>query len=182
MIMRIFDIIGDMIKPSDVFWDFGAGDGRVVMQASRYCNAFGIEKRKDLVEYFQSRELPDTGNACNVIEGDFMTEKVEDATIAFMNLVTMPELIRLTGRITQSCPDLRMMILARQLPQFEKKLIATVEPPRLQGHMMVFFGKWDIIKDCTLHDMRMDSHRNIYGEVKSMEQDADEHFYIYKIR
>lgn len=172
MLREIFNVIGVLIdKDKDVFFDFGAGDGRVVAYASHFCKAGGIDKVVQPIQF------------APVDFGDFFEKPIDPKiTIAFMNLITMNELIKLTGRITQSCPGLRMVVSARPLPQFEKKLLKKVEPPVLPGHMLAVFGEWDNIKTCTLDEMRRDNFRNIYAQMTDTAQTADETFWIYWLK
>lgn len=66
------------------FIDLGSGDGRVVLVASLFCKATGIEYDKELTE--DSIELAKEAQVdCNFICGDFLTLDISEYDFLFIN-------------------------------------------------------------------------------------------------
>jgi len=66
------------------FMDLGAGDGRVVLVASLFCKAFGIEYNKELVVE-SKRIAQEVGVTCELMQGDFLTLDISPYDFLFIN-------------------------------------------------------------------------------------------------
>jgi predicted RNA methylase len=79
------------IKPGDVVYDLGAGDGRIVITAAREygAKAVGIEIQKDLVEKVRERirEL-DLEDKVTIVHDSFLHADLSPATVVTMYLLT----------------------------------------------------------------------------------------------
>jgi predicted RNA methylase len=79
------------IKPGDVVYDLGAGDGRIVITAARDygAKAVGIEIQKDLVEKVRERirEL-DLEDKVTIVHDSFLHADLSPATVVTMYLLT----------------------------------------------------------------------------------------------
>ncbi len=77
------------VRPSDVVFDLGSGDGRIVILAAEKYGArgVGIELDPDLVE--RSRQVAQQGGAgerASFIEGDVFTADISEATVVMLYL------------------------------------------------------------------------------------------------
>lgn len=82
------------IRPDDVVYDLGSGDGRLVIAAAERHGArgVGVERHPDLVVY--SRSLAQTrglADRVRFVEGDVLQANVRDATVVMMYL--LPRLV-----------------------------------------------------------------------------------------
>ena len=79
------------IKPGDVVYDLGAGDGRIIITAAREygAKAVGIEIQKDLVEKARERikELA-LEDKVTVVHDSFLHADLSPATVVTMYLLT----------------------------------------------------------------------------------------------
>jgi len=90
---ELLDIIMKLanIKPTDVFYDLGCGDGRVVLKAAKegVKKAVCIEINPMLIE--KAKESAKVENLLNKIEfinEDFFKVSLSDATVIYMYLLT----------------------------------------------------------------------------------------------
>lgn len=79
------------VKPGELVYDLGAGDGRIVIAAVRDFKAkgVGVEIREDLVKTFKSKvhELNLEGKV-KVIHGNFFNVNISDANVVTLYLLT----------------------------------------------------------------------------------------------
>ncbi|GGP20070.1 hypothetical protein GCM10007981_06660 [Thermocladium modestius] len=79
------------VKPGEVLYDLGCGDGRIIITAARDfgARAFGVEIRKDLYEQCV-RRIKELGleDRITVINGNFFEVPVSDADVVTMYLLT----------------------------------------------------------------------------------------------
>ena len=75
----------------DVFYDLGAGDGRIVVEAAKRGAklAVGIERDRDLyVKALELAEREGVSHKTRFINGDFFTADISEATVVYMYLLT----------------------------------------------------------------------------------------------
>ncbi|MCD6369179.1 MAG: class I SAM-dependent methyltransferase [Thermoproteales archaeon] len=79
------------VKPGDVVYDLGCGDGRIIIMAAKEfgARAVGIEIRKDLVEQCL-REILRLGlqDKVKIIHGDFFEVDLSEADVVTLYLLT----------------------------------------------------------------------------------------------
>ncbi|MFN3804029.1 MAG: class I SAM-dependent methyltransferase [Pyrobaculum sp.] len=79
------------VKPGEVLYDLGSGDGRIVIMAARefQATAFGVEIRKDLYEQSLAR-IKDLGlsSRATIINASFYEVDLSNADIVTMYLLT----------------------------------------------------------------------------------------------
>ena len=72
------------VQEEDVVIDLGSGDGKVVLIASLFTKATGIEYDKELVK--KSAEIRDKlGLKCDFIRGDFLKHDLSKYDVIFIN-------------------------------------------------------------------------------------------------
>ena len=79
------------VKPDDVVYDLGSGDGRIVIAAARDWGARGVGIELDPKLVAQSRELARREGVADRVafrEGDVLKADVKDATVVTMYLLT----------------------------------------------------------------------------------------------
>ena len=79
------------IKPGDVVYDLGAGDGRIVITAAKEygAKAVGIEIQKDLVDKDRERiKQLDLEDKVTIVHDSFMHADLSPATVVTMYLLT----------------------------------------------------------------------------------------------
>lgn len=80
-----------MLNPSDVLYDLGCGDGRVIIElARRYgIRCVGVEIRRDLVnEALKSIEMYGLKGRVRIVYGDMFRVPIDEATVVYMYLLT----------------------------------------------------------------------------------------------
>ncbi|MEM1545558.1 MAG: methyltransferase domain-containing protein [Candidatus Methanomethylicia archaeon] len=80
-----------MLRPGDVLYDLGCGDGRVIIElAKKYSiKCVGIEIRRDLVnDALKSIEKNSLKNRVKIICGDMFKIPISEATVVYMYLLT----------------------------------------------------------------------------------------------
>ena len=79
------------VRPGDVLYDLGSGDGRIVITAAKEfgARAFGVEIRKDLYEQSMAR-IKDLGlsDRATIINASFYEVPLTDADVVTMYLLT----------------------------------------------------------------------------------------------
>lgn len=89
------------VRPGDVVYDLGSGDGRVVISAARDWGARGVGIELDPKLVAESRELAKrdgVGDRVSFREGDVLKASIADATVVTMYLLT-PLVNRLQPRL-----------------------------------------------------------------------------------
>jgi SAM-dependent methyltransferase len=79
------------VQPSDVVYDLGSGDGRVVISAARDWGARGVGVEIDAKLVAESRELAKREGVADRVafrEGDVLKASIADATVVTMYLLT----------------------------------------------------------------------------------------------
>lgn len=81
----IFKFFQDIhLETCKSFIDLGCGDGRVVLIASLFTKAKGIEFDSELIE--KAKEIRDSlGMKCDLLRGDYMKQDISDCDVVFMN-------------------------------------------------------------------------------------------------
>jgi len=89
VVRRMLQIAG--VKPGEIVYDLGCGDGRVLIIAAREfgARAFGVEIRKDLYEQCLMR-IKELGleDRITVVRGNFFDIDLSDADVVTMYLLT----------------------------------------------------------------------------------------------
>lgn len=79
------------LKPGELLYDLGSGDGRIVIMAAKEFNAraIGVEMRKDLAEQ-SYKEVVRQGltDKVKIIHGDFFKVDLSDADVVTLYLLT----------------------------------------------------------------------------------------------
>ena len=81
------------VKPDDVVYDLGCGDGRVVVAAAVIykCKAVGVDIDPACVKKSQANvTLNNVGQRCTIVEGDILKVDFSKATVVYIYL--QPEL------------------------------------------------------------------------------------------
>jgi SAM-dependent methyltransferase len=90
------------VRPDDVVYDLGSGDGRLVIAAAARHGArgVGVERHGDLVTFSRSQaEVQKVADRARFVQGDVLEADVREATVVMMYL--LPRLV------TQLVPKLR---------------------------------------------------------------------------
>ncbi len=86
---RMLDL--SQIKPGDVLYDLGCGDGRLIILAAKDigAKATGIELREDLVERAKTEiKRLNLENKVQVIQGNFFDVNISDADVVTLYLTS----------------------------------------------------------------------------------------------
>ncbi|MCD6095195.1 MAG: class I SAM-dependent methyltransferase [Thermoprotei archaeon] len=79
------------VKPGELVYDLGSGDGQIVIMAAREfgARAIGVEIRRDLVEE-SLRKIKEYGleDRVTIIHGDFFKVDISDADVVTLYLLT----------------------------------------------------------------------------------------------
>jgi tRNA A58 N-methylase Trm61 len=79
------------LKPGEVFFDLGAGDGRTVIMAAKSFGArsVGVELREDLAKKALSNiHEGGLGNRVTIVNGDMVSVNLTSADVVFLYLTT----------------------------------------------------------------------------------------------
>ncbi|MEM3615285.1 MAG: methyltransferase domain-containing protein [Candidatus Methanomethylicia archaeon] len=79
------------VKPDEVVYDLGAGDGRVLFIAAREfkARAVGVEIRPQLVKQIEDRiSMENLQGRVKIIHGNFFNVNISDADVVFLYLLT----------------------------------------------------------------------------------------------
>jgi predicted RNA methylase len=79
---RMVEVVIDFarIKKSDVFYDLGSGDGRILVEAAKKgVKVIGIERNRFL-NWLARRKIKNFKNV-KIIQGDIFKQKINDASI-----------------------------------------------------------------------------------------------------
>ncbi len=90
---ELVDVIMEIanVKPGDVFYDLGCGDGRMLIAAAkRGARAVGIEIREEYCRLaLENAKMSGCDGLVRVVKGDFFEENVSNATVVYLYL-TIP--------------------------------------------------------------------------------------------
>jgi len=106
-------------KSTDIFYDLGCGDGRVVIEvAKRFgIKAIGIEARLDLVEMARKKALREgVSDKVEIIYGDFFKIPLYNATIVYAYLLTSVNKLLRPKLESELRPGTRVVTLDFEIP------------------------------------------------------------------
>ncbi len=87
------------VRPDDIFYDLGCGDGRLVVAAAkRGAQAFGIEKQDYLVRESIKKIREARLDNAHIIQGDVFKYDFSDATVVTLYLIP-PAHVKLKSRL-----------------------------------------------------------------------------------
>jgi SAM-dependent methyltransferase len=116
------------LRKGENFYDLGAGDGRILIEAVRRFGAKGTGIEVDPVRVKRLRErLQATSVKADIIEGDFMDVSLSDVDVTAFYLSESVNL-RLAGKLKRELkPGARVVSLDYSLPNWksEKEIIVT---------------------------------------------------------
>ena len=99
------------IKPTDLVYDLGAGDGKIAIAAAQKygANAVGIEYNKDMAELARrNAQRAGVANKVKIINGDIFVEDFSKANV--VTLYLLPDLnLRLRPTILKMAPGTRVV-------------------------------------------------------------------------
>ena len=99
------------VKPTDIVYDLGAGDGRIAIEAAkRYgARAYGIEYNPQMAEYArQNARAAGVSDRVTIITGDIFVEDFSSATVVTLYLLDRLNL-KLKPRILDMKPGTRVV-------------------------------------------------------------------------
>lgn len=74
------------LSKKDSFWDLGAGDGKVLVQARSYgAKCIGVEKDENFIYHFKKRRKS-IKKDIELIHGDILDQNLSKATVVFLSL------------------------------------------------------------------------------------------------
>ncbi len=136
------------VKPSDLVYDLGAGDGKIAIAAAKNygATAVGIEFNKDMAE-LATRNAARAGvsDKVKIINGDIFVEDFSKANVLTMYL--LPDLnLKLRPTILKMAPGTRVVTNSFNMGDWEAD--ATIGDGYAQGYYWVVpgnaAGKWTI--------------------------------------
>jgi SAM-dependent methyltransferase len=106
------------VTPSDVVYDLGCGDGRIVIAAAKKygCKAVGVELRPEVVQQArQNVQAAGMSHLVEIREGDIFTADFRDATVVALYL--LPNLnVRLIPQLNALKPGTRVVSYMFDMP------------------------------------------------------------------
>ena len=136
------------VKPTDLVYDLGAGDGKIAIAAAKNygATAVGIEYNKEMAD-LATRNTPRAGVAdkVKIIHGDIFVEDFSKATVVTMYL--LPDLnLKIRPTILKMAPGTRIVTNSFNMGDWEPD--DKVGTGYAQGHFWVVpgnaAGKWSI--------------------------------------
>jgi len=106
-------------RSTDVFYDLGCGDGRVVIEvAKRFgIKAVGIEVRPDLVELAKINVVREgVSDKVEIIHGDFFRIPIHNATVVYAYLLTSVNRLLKPKLSSELKPGTRVVTLDFEIP------------------------------------------------------------------
>jgi 16S rRNA A1518/A1519 N6-dimethyltransferase RsmA/KsgA/DIM1 with predicted DNA glycosylase/AP lyase activity len=86
VVKRMINLVD--VRPSDIFYDLGSGDGRLVIAAAeRGAQAFGIEKQDYLVRESLKKIKEERLDNAHIIQDDVFKCDFSDATVVTLYLI-----------------------------------------------------------------------------------------------
>ena len=134
------------VKPTDIVYDLGAGDGKIAIAAAKNfgATAFGIEYNKEMAELARrNTERAGVSDKVKIINGDIFVEDFSKATVVTMYL--LPDLnLKIRPTILKMAPGTRVVTHSFNMGDWEPD--DTVGTGYAQGYFWVVpgnaAGKW----------------------------------------
>ena len=134
------------VKPTDIVYDLGAGDGKIAIAAAKNfgATAFGIEYNKEMAELARrNTERAGVSDKVKIINGDIFVEDFSKATVVTMYL--LPDLnLKIRPTILKMAPGTRVVTNSFNMGDWEPD--DTVGTGYAQGYFWVVpgnaAGKW----------------------------------------
>lgn len=166
------------VKPTDLVYDLGAGDGKIAIAAAKNfgATAVGIEYNKDMAELAKrNTERAGVADKVKIINGDIFVEDFSKATVVTMYL--LPDLnLKIRPTILKMAPGTRIVTNSFNMGDWEPD--DTVGTGYAQGYFWVVpgnaAGKWSLkgmegsqqpaTLEITQRYQRVGGVLNIYGK------------------
>ncbi len=166
------------VKPTDLVYDLGAGDGKIAIAAAKNfgATAVGIEYNKEMAELAKrNTERAGVADKVKIINGDIFVEDFSKATVVTMYL--LPDLnLKIRPTILKMAPGTRIVTNSFNMGDWEPD--DTVGTGYAQGYFWVVpgnaAGKWSLIGmegsqqpatlEITQRYQRVGGVLNIYGK------------------
>jgi SAM-dependent methyltransferase len=168
------------VKPTDLVYDLGAGDGKIAIAAAKNfgATAVGIEYNKEMAELAKrNTERAGVADKVNIINGDIFVEDFSKATVVTMYL--LPDLnLKIRPTILKMAPGTRIVTNSFNMGDWEPD--DTVGTGYAQGYFWVVpgnaAGKWSLkgmegsqqpaTLEITQRYQRVGGVLNIYGKAQ----------------
>ncbi len=166
------------VKPTDLVYDLGAGDGKIAIAAAKNfgATAVGIEYNKEMADLAKrNTERAGVADKVKIINGDIFVEDFSKATVVTMYL--LPDLnLKIRPTILKMAPGTRIVTNSFNMGDWEPD--DTVGTGYAQGYFWVVpgnaAGKWSLIGmegsqqpatlEITQRYQRVGGVLNIYGK------------------
>ena len=166
------------VKPTDLVYDLGAGDGKIAIAAAKNfgATAVGIEYNKEMADLARrNTERAGVADKVKIINGDIFVEDFSKATVVTMYL--LPDLnLKIRPTILKMAPGTRIVTNSFNMGDWEPD--DTVGTGYAQGYFWVVpgnaAGKWSLIGmegsqqpatlEITQRYQRVGGVLNIYGK------------------
>jgi len=166
------------VKPTDLVYDLGAGDGKIAIAAAKNfgATAVGIEYNKDMADLAKrNTERAGVADKVTIINGDIFVEDFSKATVVTMYL--LPDLnLKIRPTILKMAPGTRIVTNSFNMGDWEPD--DTVGTGYAQGYFWVVpgnaAGKWSLkgmegsqqpaTLEITQRYQRVGGVLNIYGK------------------
>lgn len=166
------------VKPTDLVYDLGAGDGKIAIAAAKNfgATAVGIEYNKEMAELAKrNTERAGVADKVKIINGDIFVEDFSKATVVTMYL--LPDLnLKIRPTILKMAPGTRIVTNSFNMGDWEPD--DTVGTGYAQGYFWVVpgnaAGKWSlkgvegsqqpVTLEITQRYQRVGGVLNIYGK------------------
>lgn len=168
------------VKPTDLVYDLGAGDGKIAIAAAKNfgATAVGIEYNKEMADLAtRNTERAGVADKVKIINGDIFVEDFSKATVVTMYL--LPDLnLKIRPTILKMAPGTRIVTNAFNMGDWEPD--DTVGTGYAQGYFWVVpgnaAGKWQlkgvegsqqpVSLEVTQRYQRVGGTLNIYGKAQ----------------
>lgn len=168
------------VKPTDLVYDLGAGDGKIAIAAAKNfgATAVGIEYNKEMAELAKrNTERAGVADKVNIINGDIFVEDFSKATVVTMYL--LPDLnLKIRPTILKMAPGTRIVTNSFNMGDWEPD--DTIGTGYAQGYFWVVpgnaAGKWSLngmegsqqpaTLELTQRYQRVGGVLNIYGKTQ----------------
>lgn len=168
------------VKPTDLVYDLGAGDGKIAIAAAKNfgATAVGIEYNKEMAELAKrNTERAGVADKVKIIHGDIFVEDFSKATVVTMYL--LPDLnLKIRPTILKMAPGTRIVTNSFNMGDWEPD--DTVGTGYAQGYFWVVpgnaAGKWSLngmegsqqpaTLELTQRYQRVGGVLNIYGKTQ----------------
>jgi len=168
------------VKPTDLVYDLGAGDGKIAIAAAKNfgASAVGIEYNKEMAELAtRNAERAGVADKVKIINGDIFVEDFSKATVVTMYL--LPDLnLKIRPTILKMAPGTRVVTNSFNMGDWEPD--DTVGTGYAQGYFWIVpgnaAGKWSLkgmegsqqpaTLELTQRYQRVGGVLNIYGKAQ----------------